>query len=279
LSRRLRRALAGAAHAVVLLVAAEGAAADTPPSPPPIQDNSFLLEEAYNQEPHVVQHINTFQHSLRDGSWSYSLTQEWPLRSQRHQLSYTLPLEGGNGSAGIGSVALNYRLQLAGSGETRFACAPRFTILLPTGDETAGRGLGATGAQFDVPISVVAGPRWVFHANAGGTWVPSARNATGDRADIAGWNLGASTVFLAGPRGNALVEVLWTRFQTVVGPGRKSVEDSVLVSPGLRWAYNFKSGLQIVPGLALPLGVGPSRGERSLFLYLSFEHPFGRAPR
>jgi hypothetical protein len=256
---------------------AAGAAADTPPSPPPpIQDNSFLLEEAYNQETRVVQHISTFQRDLREGGWSYSFTQEWPLHSQRHQLSYTVPVEGGDGSIGIGTVALNYRLQLVGSGETRVACAPRVTLLLPTGDETAGRGLGATGAQFDLPVSLAV-ERWAFHANAGGTRVPSARNAEGDRADLTAWNLGASAVLLARPRVNPLVEVLWTRSDTVAGPRRTRREDSLLVSPGVRWAYDFKSGLQIVPGIAVPLGVGPSRGERSLLLYLSFEHPFGRA--
>jgi hypothetical protein len=43
----------------------------------------------------------------------------------------------------------------------------------------------------------------------------------------------------------------------------------------VRWAFNFKSGLQVVPGVAVPFGVGSSAGERGLFLYLSFEHPFG----
>ena len=34
--------------------------------------------------------------------------------------------------------------------------------------------------------------------------------------------------------------------------------------------------LQIVPGIAVPIGVGPSRGEKGIFLCLSFEHPFGK---
>jgi hypothetical protein len=34
--------------------------------------------------------------------------------------------------------------------------------------------------------------------------------------------------------------------------------------------------MQIVPGIAVPLGIGPSDGERSIFLYLSIEHPFRR---
>lgn len=42
-----------------------------------IQDNSFLMEEACNQEPSVVRHINTFRRL--DGNWFCSFTDEWPL--------------------------------------------------------------------------------------------------------------------------------------------------------------------------------------------------------
>ena len=36
-------------------------------------------------------------------------------------------------------------------------------------------------------------------------------------------------------------------------------------------AWNLKSGWQIVPGVSVPIGVGPSKGEYGGFLYLSFE--------
>ena len=42
----------------------------------PIQDNSFLAEEAYNQEPGVVQHIQTFMRMWNSKTWTYSFTQE-----------------------------------------------------------------------------------------------------------------------------------------------------------------------------------------------------------
>ena len=35
-----------------------------------------------------------------------------------------------------------------------------------------------------------------------------------------------------------------------------------------------QSGLQIVPGIAFRIGVGPSGGQHALFLYLSLEHSF-----
>ena len=56
----------------------------------PIQDNSFLIEEAYNQEFGVVQHINTFTRSWYTHSWVYTFTQEWPVPGQTNKMSYTL---------------------------------------------------------------------------------------------------------------------------------------------------------------------------------------------
>ncbi|HYV41993.1 MAG TPA: hypothetical protein VEO02_09420, partial [Thermoanaerobaculia bacterium] len=78
----------------------------------PVQDNSFLMEEAYNQEEGVVQHINTFQR-MRGGGWLASFTQEWPVPRQTHQFSYTVPYTRVVGdsvsNAGLGDIALNYR--------------------------------------------------------------------------------------------------------------------------------------------------------------------------
>ena len=51
-----------------------------------IEDNSFLVEEAFNQEAGVVQTIFgglLFQQS----GWALTFTQEWPAPSIRHQLS------------------------------------------------------------------------------------------------------------------------------------------------------------------------------------------------
>ena len=241
-----------------------------------IQDNSFLVEEAYNQDPGVVQHIFNWQRS-RGGDWIGTFTQEWPAGGLAHQASYTLPvlnLRDSGGGTRIGDLALNYRYQLIGSGEAALACAPRLSLFLPTGDYRHGYGSGAPGVQAAVPVSVVVAPRFVLHADAGATYTPRARNARGERADTAAYNLAASIVWLERPTMNLLLETVWTGQESVAGPGRRSWSDTILVSPGARWAINFRSGLQIVPGIAFPLGVGPSAGERGVFLYLSFEHAF-----
>ena len=246
---------------------------------PPIQDNSFLIEEAYNQEAGVVQHINTFTR-LRGGDWLYTFTQEWPVVSQKHQLGFTLPVQriGGTivdgNNRGIGDVALNYRYQLIGSGDTAIAIAPRFTLLLPTGDERKELGTGGPGVQFNLPVSAALSRRLVSHWNAGATFTPSAKNSLGEKAGTDDYNLGQSFVWLAAPSFNVLLETAWNSSESVVGPRQTKREYELLINPGVRWAHNFRSGLQIIPGVAVPVGIGPSKGERGVFFYLSFEHPF-----
>lgn len=263
------------------------AAAQAPPSPQPepgISDNSFLVEEAYNQAPGVVQHISSFLRGWASGDWLYTFTQEWPVPGQRHQLSFTLPVQRltlSEGTAtGLGDVALNYRLQVAGMGEDpRLAVAPRLSVLLPTGSDERGLGAGGAAIQVDLPLSLTLGPRFVTHWNAGVTYAPSARNRFGEAAPTTAWNLGESVIWLAHPRFNVLLETVWVCARVVDGPGTTRRSDALLLNPGIRWAWSFPSGLQIVPGLSVPIGLGPSRGDNALFLYLSFEHPFRRIGR
>jgi hypothetical protein len=50
-----------------------------------LEDNSFLVEEAYNQPDRVVQHI--LAAAAAEGTTGLSFTQEWPLGGRKHQLS------------------------------------------------------------------------------------------------------------------------------------------------------------------------------------------------
>jgi hypothetical protein len=240
-----------------------------------IQDNSFLLEEAYNQERGVVQHISTFERADA-GNWEYGFTQEWPVGGIRHQVSYTIPVYNAEGvGTGLGDVALNYRYQLAGHPGARTVAAPRLSLLLPTGNEEEGRGTGALGFETNLPVTLVVSEQFVTHLNAGGAVTPSARNALGNEATTANFNLGASLVWLLRPSVNFLVEALWLSEQSVVGDGVTDRDETGLLSPGIRWAFDLKGDLQIVPGAAYTIGLGPDDDD-ALFLYLSFEHPFKR---
>lgn len=245
-------------------------------SEPVIQDNSFLVEEAYNQEAGVVQHISTFQVARGTSGFDYTFTQEWPVRSITHQLSYTIPVSRASSETGIGDIALNYRYQLLGDGDAKLAISPRLSVFLPTGDWKKGRGNGAAGIQVVVPFSYVVSPMLVTHFDVGGTVTPSARNIAGDKASIVDLFTGGSLILTSSNVIQPMLEAVYVSGQELAGKNNTARSESFLISPGVRAALNFTSGLQIVPGIAFPIGVGPSSGERSAFFYLSFEHPFNR---
>lgn len=241
-----------------------------------IQDNSFLIEEAYNQEYGVVQHIGNWTR-YSDGDWVFAFTQEWPLGGIRHQLSYTIPVQSSEAAGtGLADVALNYRYQLVGNPEARTLVAPRFSLLLPTGDDKHERGTGGVSFQGDLPVTHVLTPRIVTHWNAGATVSPTANNPLGAKATTTSVNLGASVIWLLRPSFNLMLETLWLRNESVVGDGQTAREEFLFLNPGVRWAFNLAGDLQIVPGVAYTIGLSPESSEDALFLYLSFEHPFKR---
>lgn len=238
-----------------------------------IEDNSFLIEEAYNQEEGVIQYIQTYQYSQKTKEWLYTFTNEFPLPNQNHQFSYTVPVArvGGdpNFQTGLGDIGINYRYQLVKNDD--WALAPRFTVILPTGNYREGLGNGATGYQVNVPLSVDLADRWVSHWNAGATYTPNAREASGIQADIRGINIGASVVYLHSETLNFLVEYVKSENQAIQSDGSLVWEKSEFINPGFRYAKNYTSGWQMVTGVSFPIGVGPSKNDNGIFLYLSFE--------
>jgi len=242
-----------------------------------IMDNSFLIEEAYNQEYGVVQHIQVWTKMWVGNDWAYSFTQEWPVNlAPKNQLSYTfqsLHTDPGTGM-GVGDLILNYRYQVVQN--KRWAFSPRFSLLAPTGDYKLGRGAGGWGWQTNIPVSWTWHSKLVTHWNLGATHVPHAKDAMGNQATVWGYNAGQSFIFLASKRFNLMLETVFNSTEAVEGPGMTGRFNSILVSPGFRWAHNLKNGTQIVPGLGFPIGVGPSHGEYGLVVYLSVEHPFAK---
>lgn len=235
--------------------------------PEPIADNSFLIEEAYNQEAGVVQHIATFARADGGEAWDFAFTQEWPLGGLRHQIGFTVPAVYVEGSgSGVGDVAFNYRYQWLGRERSPVWLAPRLSVVLPTGREADGHGSGSVGVQTNLPLSWVVSPAFATHWNAGATL------GTGETTlDL---NLGASLVWRLLPKVNLLLETLWLSEDPPGGGGR---EEQAFLAPGIRWAHDFAGGLQLVPGVAYTVGLGPSAGDHGLFLYLSAEHPFRAA--
>jgi hypothetical protein len=238
-----------------------------------IQDNSYLLEEAYNQEDGVVQHISVFQYLKKSKDWQYTFTQEWPVPKQTHQFSYTIPVTHlhDNDSTGVGDILLNYRYQAIL--QDRIALAPRLSLILPTGDYKKGLGTDTVGYQVNIPLSVELSDKLVTHWNMGATFTPDAKDNAGDKANVRGFNYGASLIYLVNENFNLMLETAGTTTETVPKNGITTTESTFFINPGVRFAINLKSGLQIVPGLSVPIGIGPSEGEYGGLVYLSFEHP------
>ncbi|HEX4953721.1 MAG TPA: transporter [Thermoanaerobaculia bacterium] len=241
--------------------------------PVAIEDNSFLIEEATNQGPRVVQHITTlFRPDLDDNDLGITFTQEWPLGSQRHQLSYTLPYFRGDGS-GLGDIVLNYRYQLPIRRE-HLAVAPRLSLILPTGDEDEGLGEGSAGLEVNLPLSWRLAPQWAFHANVGASHFPSVEGARlGDEQDLTSPFAGISVIWLARSNLNFLVEAIVRRSEEIAASGGTTRTTERIFSPGLRFAID-RGDLQIVPGLAFPVTSAGGRENVGVFLYFSLEHPY-----
>ncbi len=270
------------------LIAVSIALAAAPFANAEIVDNSFFIEEAYNQEPRVVQHIQTFHWSREwedgttDRSFGYALTQEWPVAGQRHQLSYTIPYErlsGGTARAnGLGDIQVHYRYQWKMDAPSQTAMAPRITAILPTGSSEDGLGLGSPGFQFNMPISRKL-ESVHLHVNAGATFVPGATvtlpsGSESPSRDLVSPHIGFSVIALASERLHVLLEFLSSEDAFINAFGGTDRISRVLVSPGMRYGIDRKDGGQWVLGAAAPIGVSDSEDDFGVFLYLSFEHPY-----
>jgi len=269
-----------AAVAACIAVALPTAAQTAPPTPHQdewkIVDNSFLVEEAFNQDPHVVQNIFGFQRlTVRD--WQFTFTQEFPVPRQRHQLSYTLPVQALDGTTGMGDVLLNYRLQVLEEGDGHPAFSPRFSVILPTGSVDAGA--GTHGVQFNLPFSKRRGD-FYFHWNGGLTW-----QRTSDGVSLTSPMAAGSVIYRARQMVNLMLETVVAGLAAEVQPtapgaapvSRRAV--ATTVSPSVRGGWNIGDDKQIIVGIAAPTTWTGGDTNTALFLYFSYEGPFRGLPR
>jgi hypothetical protein len=248
-----------------------------------IEDNSFLIEEAYNQEPGVVQHVFS-AHYINDSrrrGWEFSFTQEWPVFSQNHQFSYTIPsyrlVENGDRQNGLGDVLLSYRYQLLEEEETKPALAPRFSLILPSGSRKRGTGHGVVGYELGLPLSKKVTGQFALHANFGLTYLPDARAPLGSGGlssehSLISYNHRASAVYAVLPRVHLMLEWLGDFEESIDDNGKQQRSFMPVLSPGLRAAIVDRPMLQIIAGAAAPIGLTRKAENYGAFLYLSIEH-------
>lgn len=255
-----------------------------------ILDNSFLIEEAYNQESGVVQHILNLVFGWDKVSGNtlseteIAFTQEWPLFSQKHQLSYTVPFLflGGDqpSTEGISDLAFHYRYQALSESKKLPAFAPRFSLILPTGNEGNGLGSGVIGYQINLPVSKKFLKLWNSHLNLGATLLPQVEQSLplggNVSADLISFNAGLSAIYLLKDNFNLMLEFLTESVQELDASGSQDRSTTAIISPGLRYAINTAAGAQWVLGIASPLALTKEGNDYGIFLYLSFEHFFKR---
>lgn len=267
-SKILVRALALllAAVAAASPAAAQEPAGRTPGAPVPFQitDNSFLVEEAFNQEAGVFQNI--FSAARIGGAWAGTFTQEWPVPSQTHQLSYTLAVQQGDPRNGFGDTLINYRYQVSLDTPGSVAFSPRLSAILPTGSAASGRGNGSGGLQVNLPISKQLGD-WSVHGNAGLTWLPRG-------VDLVSPFAAGSAIYRLLPMLNLMLESV-VSFEASAADGRARRTASITLSPGFRGGWNM-GDRQVVVGLAAPITRTAGSSDPGVFLYFSYELPFRR---
>ena len=248
-----------------------------------IEDNSFLIEEAYNQEAGVVQHIfqAIYSNDPRQRGWAFAFTQEWPIYGQDHQFSYTVLsyhlINDGDRQYGIGDTLLNYRYQALEEGPGKPAFAPRFSLILPTGNRDKGTGNGVVGYQWSLPFSKKIASRLALHGNFGVTYLPHVRSPMDNgqlspkRSLVSPW-VGGSAIYALLPRLHLMLEWLSIIQDNINGSGRAVRTFNPLLSPGFRAAVVNEEDLQIVVGAGIPIGLNRQVNNLSGFFYFSVEH-------
>ena len=266
----------------ILAFASSAAAQGAPPAAPPtlpfqIMDNSFLVEEAYNQEAGIFQNI--FGAMRIGGEWAAAFTQEWPVSSQSHQLSYTANFLNADAQSGFGDTLINYRYQASMDGPGTAAFSPRVSLILPTGSRDKGLGEGSWGLQFNLPVSKQV-DQWSLHGNAGLTWVPRAQ---GELEEAAGRRQRHNLVspFLAGSGIYRILPMLHLMLESVVSFDETGTESGSVRETTFTFSPGFRGGIdvgdqQIVAGLAVPISWSEDTRDTGAFVYFSYELPFKR---
>jgi hypothetical protein len=270
-----RRRIVRVVGLIVLLAlrAPSGAVAQTPSAPATgssrpfeITDNSFLVEEAFNQEPGVFQNI--FNAIRVQDSWAFSFIQEWPVVTKKHQLSYTLAWAHSSGDNVFGDTLINYRHQILEEGPGRPAFAPRFSVILPTASNRSGD--DATGFQINLPFSKQTGDIY-WHWNAGLTWMPSVDTGV-EKVSFESPFFAGSAIVRLRPMLNVLMESV-LNLDERVGAFGSIREKSFTLSPGVRGGWNIGEA-QLILGFAVPMTWTGGDHITATLLYFSYELPF-----
>jgi hypothetical protein len=251
---------------------------------PAFEDNSFLLEEAFNQPMSVIQNIFNYNlDNIRYKNAQFSFTQEIPLTDLTHQLSYTFVYnfaENPNGgmNSGFGDMNISYRPMLLGEKDWAMVI-PRFTLIIPTGKSSDGLGNGAPGFQFNMAVTKRPTRKLVTHLNAGFTYLYKSdrysfsnnENKLAYEHDLLFENVGASIIWYPVRKANLMVEYISNFISGISEENTITRDHQQIINPAFRFCID-NGKMQIVPGIGLPIQIMNGKYDHTgLFFYLSFE--------
>lgn len=274
-TRAASKLLVNVARTVLLFFALAGSAhAQEKPAtgsdrPWEITDNSFLVEEAFNQEPRIFQNIFGI-YAPGDGSWASAFTQEWPLRVQAHQLSYTVAFARTTGHYGIGDLFIHYRFQLLKESARQPAFSPRVSLVIPTEESERGLDHGSPGWEVNFPFSKQVRDLY-FHWNAGFTHLPAASGISAEH-NLFTPRIAASTIFRVRPMFNLMLEGVFEWPEAITGTATEQTHTTTVI-PGLRTGWNVGEAQAIV-GIGMPISFVSGTTDAGVFGYFSYELPF-----
>ena len=218
-----------------------------------LQDNSFLIEEAYNQEAGVVQHVGSLPPAEPRLGVSPS-TEEWPIRSQTHQFSYTraLSLAAQRGHAAASAIS-NSSYRYPGAQRDRDPAGIRSAIHASScRPATTARGpaFDSYGYQINLPVSKIIADR-VTHSRQRGPHLlfrrvrPAAdelqpRRQHHLRGDARDQRAGRGARRVDRDRGSSM-------------RAASSANSPSRCSPACRHAFNLEQGSQLVLGAGMPI--------------------------
>jgi hypothetical protein len=241
-----------------------------------IEDNSFLLEEAFNQEWGVYQFIQTYTTQNVARGYEYTFENEIPITDKTQQFSYEFAVarQDAKSHGAISDVTLNYRLQPYN--KDGVLLADRFGLIIPTGDVDKNAGNGVYGFEFMQAATILINEDFATHFNFGFTVLPNAKSAgTNERRSITTVTAGTSFIYLWKDSVNFLLEGLLQSGQSVLPDGTRSADTMLTINPGMRFAIDLEwHDTQIVPGISFPTELLNSPTEHGVLVYLSIEPTF-----
>lgn len=253
---------------------------------PAFEDNSFLFDEAINQEKGIMQYVSSlYFDNVNGGNLIFGFTNEIPLVGERHQLNYTINyhldrLTPANGHTnGFGDLSIGYHYKASGKRNWIMAI-PGISLIIPTGNAQEGRGIGGMGARAGISFTKRLSHKWVTHYTLGYTFIAQADRysypmggqpvlAYEKNLQYAG--VGGGVTWYVSRKKVLFAELISNFITDIRGDGSLLRRNLATINPGFRFAIDANN-IQIVPGISTPIVLADGAFSRlGIFFYLSIE--------